>query len=420
MSGADTKVVRGGRDSAPAMSTPLSESTQHVPDLPRFGRFEAAAELGAGAMGTVFRARDKALGRDVAIKALTAGGDAGIRERFLREARAIGAVLHANILAIYDASTEGDTPYIVMELATGGSLWDQVKSGPLHIETVRQVGIQIARALAAAHAANILHRDVKPANILQTSAGIWKLADFGIARLPDSTLTTTGQFLGSPSYAAPESLQRGEFSPASDVYALGVTLYEALAGSPPHGDHGMQSLMRKLEEDAPPLHTRVSVPGPLGASIMAAVARDPSRRPTAEQLANMLAAVEQVPVIPHVSATSLGIAPVVLPRAASPVTLSTGPAAVVAAAGWTRNQKLVVAAIAVLALLLIIWRVRDRPAADASAPSANAEDTEESSEPADDQPMVYDQDGNPVDEETRRQVLDEMNSRGRGRGKKHR
>ncbi|HEY5951826.1 MAG TPA: serine/threonine-protein kinase, partial [Kofleriaceae bacterium] len=373
MSGADTKVIRGARDSEPAASKPATPAveTQHVPDLPRFGRFRAAAELGAGAMGTVFRARDEALGRDVAIKALSAGGDAGIRERFLREARAIGAVHHANILAIYDASTEGDTPYIVMELATGGSLWDVLKSGPIHVETVRQVGIQIARALAAAHAANILHRDVKPANILATSPGTWKLADFGIARLPDSTLTVTGQFLGSPSYAAPESLQKGEFSPASDVYALGVTLYEALAGTPPHGDNGMQSLMRKLEEDPPPLHTRVSVPGPLGASIMAAVARDPARRPTAEQLANMLCAVEQVPVIEHVSATSLGVAPFALPPAAAPVTL---PAAPAGATGWSRTQKLVVAAIVALALVLIVWRVRDRP--NPTVPSAVDENDE--------------------------------------------
>jgi eukaryotic-like serine/threonine-protein kinase len=430
MSGGDTKVMRGARDSsaskpAPAASVATkpsrtaSEATEHVPDLPRFGRFRAAAELGAGAMGTVFRARDESLSRDVAIKALSAGGDAGIRERFLREARAIGAVHHSNILAIYDASVEGDTPYIVMELAAGGSLWDQMKSGPLHVETVRQVGIQIARALAAAHAANILHRDVKPANILATAPGTWKLADFGIARLPDSTLTVTGQFLGSPSYAAPESLQRGEFSPASDVYALGVTLYEALAGTPPHGDHDMRSLMRKLEEDPPPLHTRVSVPGPLGASIMAAVARDPARRPTAEQLANMLSAVEHVPFVPPVTATSLGISPVVLPRAASPVTLSAGPARA-GTTGWTRTQKLVVAAVAVLALLVIIWRVRDGSAPSDNGSNARAADDEDNREPDEEQPTVLDQYGNPVDEETAKQILDEMNSRGRGRGKKHR
>ncbi|NVB82427.1 MAG: serine/threonine protein kinase [Kofleriaceae bacterium] len=406
MSGTDTKVIRGGSESAPVARPHPPDTTQFVPDLPRFGRFQTTAELGAGAMGTVFRAHDDALGRDVAIKALSAGNDAGIRERFLREARAIGAVHHPNILAIYDASTEGDTPYIVMELATAGALWDRVRAGRVDAETVRQVGIQIGRALAAAHAANILHRDVKPANILGTALGVWKLADFGIARLPDSTLTATGQFLGSPSYAAPESLQKGEFSPASDVYALGVTLYEALAGTPPHGDHDMRSLMRKLSEDPPPVQTRVAVPGPLGAAIMAALARDPGRRPSAEQLASMLAATEHASAPPAAS-RDMAVAPV-------------------ATRGWTHKQKLVVAAIAVLALLFIIWRERDRPvpaaAANAHAPDATADEGEEISEPDLQQPTVLDQYGNPVDEETARQVLEQLQheGRGRGRGKHHR
>jgi hypothetical protein len=153
---------------------------------------------------------------------------------------------------------------------------------------------------------------------------------------------------------------------------------------------------------------------------MAAVARDPARRPTAEQLANMLAAVEQVPIIPSVTATRFGVGPVVLPPVAAPVTLSSGPVPG-GAPGWTRNQKLAVAAIALLALLLIIWRVRDPDSATGrNEPNAAVEDSEDSREPEDDEPMVYDQYGNPVDEETRRQVLDEMNSRGRGRGKKRR
>jgi serine/threonine protein kinase len=416
MSGADTKVIRGGSDPAASEVTPVpATATEHVPDLPRFGRFQAAAELGAGAMGTVFRARDQALGRDVAIKALSAGGDAGIRERFVREARAIGAVHHPNILAIYDASTEGETPYIVMELATGGSLWDLVKRGPVAAETVRQVGIQIAHALAAAHRAGILHRDVKPANILATTPGTWKLADFGIARLPDSTLTVTGQFLGSPSYAAPESLQRGEFSAASDVYALGVTLYEALAGTPPHGDHGMQSLMRKLEEDAPPVQTRVSVPGPLGAAIMAAVARDPSRRPSAHELASMMAAVEHAPAVASATATQFGVGPITMPPAAVPVTLPTAPPH-----ATKSRTRLVLAAIAVIALLVIVWRVRDDSKSSAPGTNASRASDEEDVEADGDPPMVLDQYGNPVDEETARQVLEELDHRGRGRGKKRR
>jgi serine/threonine protein kinase len=148
---------------------------------------------------------------------------------------------------------------------------------------VREVGIQIARALEAAHAADIVHRDVKPANILARNDA-WKLADFGIAKMPDSTLTREGTFIGSPSYAAPESLRDGTFGPASDVYGLAATLYEALAGSPPHGDHELLSVARKLDTDPPPLDC-----GAVGEAIMSGLARDPAARPTAGELARLLA-----------------------------------------------------------------------------------------------------------------------------------
>jgi serine/threonine-protein kinase len=259
---------------------------------PTFGRFRVLGLLGTGASGSVYRAHDDVLGRPVAIKALHPNCDPTVRARFVHEARAVGALLHPNIVASFDAGIEGDTPYLVMELARG-SLRERMRSGGgLDVDTVRSIGIQIARALAAAHAANILHRDVKPANILVSglaSGDTWKLGDFGIARLPDSTLTDTGQFLGSPSYAAPESLRAATFTPASDVYALAATLYEALAGAPPHGDHDMPSVVRKLEHDAPPLYLRCAVPRPLSDAIMTALSRDPEQRPTAAAFASQLA-----------------------------------------------------------------------------------------------------------------------------------
>jgi serine/threonine protein kinase len=287
--GSGVRVAKPGASGAdaPHSNGARGDRTQHVADLPRFGRFRALAELGSGAMGTVYRAQDEVLGRAVAIKALHSR-DAGTRERFLREARAIGAVLHPNILAVYDAGSDDQQPYLVMELAAGGSLRERIKAGRLPVETVRLLGIQIARALAAAHGASILHRDIKPANILAAN-DVWKLADFGIARIPDSTLTVEGQFLGSPSYAAPESLRAGQFSPASDVYSLGATLYEALSGVPPHGDHDMQSIVRKLEQDPPPVHTRIAVPAAISRAIMATLARDPAKRPSADTLAHLLA-----------------------------------------------------------------------------------------------------------------------------------
>lgn len=289
-----------GEDHDGVVNVPPVDETQFVPDgdtsgmrvvaapPARFGRFRVISLLGTGATGSVYRAHDDVLGRAVAIKALHPGCEPAVRSRFLNEARAIGSVLHPNILGVFDAGTEGDTPFMVMELA-GRSLRDAMRVHTLDIDGARRAGIQIARALAAAHAAKILHRDVKPANILATDATTWKLADFGIARLPDSTLTDTGQFLGSPSYAAPESLRRGEFTPASDIYALAATLYEAIAGAPPHGDHDMQSVVRKLEHDPPPLHLRCPVPRAIADAITAALARDPAARPSAEDFAHRLA-----------------------------------------------------------------------------------------------------------------------------------
>jgi serine/threonine protein kinase len=377
-----------------SMRAPSGTSTQHVPDLPRFGRYQTVAELGSGAMGTVYRAHDEVLGRAVAIKVLHLQGDAAVRERFLREARAVGATQHPNIIAIYDAGTDGDAPYLVMELASGGSLRERVKAGRVPPDVVQQVGIQVARALAAAHAANILHRDIKPANILAVDGGTWKLADFGIARLPDSTLTITGQFLGSPSYAAPESLRSGEFSAASDVYGLGATLYEALSGQTPHGDHDMRSIIRKLEEEPTPVTSIVAAPGSLGDAIMAALARDPARRPSAEQLAAMLAGIDA-----PARAVAAAI-PSAAPRAARP--------------RW-----LVVATLAGIALLAVMV-VKSRggsPTTSGAAipglttPVVGADDSADSSaddEPASERPQVFDQYGNPVDDETAREVLDQL------------
>jgi serine/threonine protein kinase len=381
------------------------DQTQRVADLPRFGRFRALAEIGSGAMGTVYRAHDDVLGRAVAIKALHAR-DTGTRERFLREARAIGAVLHPNILAVYDAGTDDNTPYLVMELAALGTLRDRIRMGPLPIETVREIGIQIARALAAAHAADIVHRDVKPANILATG-DLWKLADFGIARLPDSTLTVEGQFLGSPSYAAPEALRSGQCSPASDVYALGATLYEALTGVPPHGDHDMQSVVRKLEQDAPPVVTRRPVPGALNDALMATLDRDPAKRPSAEELAQLLAASET-------------------------------DERRVARAPSTRT-KVIAIALAAVAIAFVIFAVtrEKRGTAPSLQPSFVPREQPHAAEPAapaplepsQPQPQIVDQWGNPVDDETAAKILEQMkrdaeseldNVRGKRKKRKHR
>jgi serine/threonine-protein kinase len=433
----------------------VSSETQFVPDLPRFGRYRALSSLGAGGMGTVYRAEDEVLGRPVAVKVLHSHGDPAARERFLREARAFGAVPHDNILAIYDAGTAGETPYLVMELAPGGSLRDRLTAGPLEPEVVRRIGIQIARALAAAHGAGILHRDVKPGNILAVEGERWKLADFGIARMPDSQLTVAGQFLGSPSYAAPESLRAGEFSPAADVYGLGATLYEAIAGVPPHGDHDMRSLLRKLEAPAPPLRELRAVPPSLEAAIMAAVALEPAQRPSAEELASRLAAFEDSMIVAPIAV------PVEAPGAASGAAAIAAPNA--APASRSRRRLLVGALLAAAVLALAILAdggsspaasgARDSrlPAspflgpiggqtAPAAAPGTSSdparsgqpgeagapdqpEQPEQPEQPGEPRSRYVDQYGNPMDEATARRLLEQREqqprARGRGRGKKH-
>ena len=263
-------------------------------DTPRYGRYQTLKLLGSGGMGAVYLARDELLGRDVAIKTIRPmpmNGLAGemFRARFMNEARAIASLAHANIVRVFDLGFEGDTPYLVMEVIAGASLKDRVEQrGRLTPIEARVLGVQIARALQAAHGAGILHRDVKPANVLEAEEGVWKLADFGVAHVPDSSLTMSGQFLGSPAYAAPEAMERGESGPAMDVYGVGATLYEALTGEPPRGPRPVA----ELNPDVPP---------ELAATIMQALARDPARRPSVAELADGLASARAVPILAPVA-----------------------------------------------------------------------------------------------------------------------
>ncbi|MCE9572712.1 MAG: protein kinase [Deltaproteobacteria bacterium] len=260
----------------------------------RFGRYRVEATLGAGAMGEVHAAIDEALGREVAIKTIrNRGGINGqlLDDRFRQEARAIAALSHPNIVALYDVGFDGDPPYLVMERVAGPSLKEQLAAGPLSPDDARALGVQLARALAAAHARGILHRDVKPANVLAAGPGIWKLADFGVAHVPDSSLTITGQFVGSPAYAAPEALALGQFSAAADIYGLGAILYEALSGTCAFDSSSITSLASLLERRPPPPLAQVApgVPADLAAAVARAIDPEPANRPTADELAALIA-----------------------------------------------------------------------------------------------------------------------------------
>ena len=262
----------------------------------RLGRYRIIEPLGAGSMGSVYLARDGLLGRDVAVKTVQAAGvpefqAAMFQARFMNEARAIAALSHPHVLPVYDMGIEDGIPYLVMELAGGKSLRATLdEQGSVALYEARAIGTQIAGALTAAHAQGILHRDVKPANILEVEPNVWKLGDFGVAHVPDSSLTLAGQFVGSPAYAAPEALQRGEFTVACDVYSLAATLYEATSGAGPHGVRGFLSPGALERREAPPdLAERCpNLPPIFAHAITRALAFDPALRPTAAEFGQEL------------------------------------------------------------------------------------------------------------------------------------
>ncbi|HEU5333573.1 MAG TPA: protein kinase [Actinocrinis sp.] len=274
------------------------------------GRFELLERLGAGGMGTVWRAYDAMLHREVALKEVTFHDAASpfdpvdavaarvMRERTLREARALARLHHPNVVTIYHIvdSAEAAHPWLVMELVTGGSLADRLKRGPLAPLEAAGIGRGVLAALRAAHAAGIQHRDVKPANVLLRPDGSPVLTDFGIAALRESAgLTATGSLIGSPEYIAPERIRGEEGDPASDLWSLAMLLYVALEGhNPLHRDTAMATLAAVL--DAPiPSPTRA---GPLAPVLSAMLVREAAARPDAARFDHMLAQIEHGPVNP--------------------------------------------------------------------------------------------------------------------------
>ena len=261
--------------------------------------------LGAGGFATVYRAHPAQLGRDVAVKIDNRVlADERDRRRFLREAHAAAKLSgHPHVVGVHDANiTAHGTPYMVMELCTGGSLADQLdRQGPLHHEQVRDLGIRLADALAAAHAEGVLHRDIKPGNILVDRYGTPKLADFGLAALLDAQggSTVTRDAL-SPSYAPPEAFAMAEPTPQADVYSLAATLYTLLAGKPPRPvpwpitsfDHLGEILRR-------PVTAVNGVPPALHETIARALHPDANlRTPSAAQFRDELRNPAQLPVAP--------------------------------------------------------------------------------------------------------------------------
>lgn len=252
------------------------------------GRYVLRTTIGAGGMGTVWRAHDELLRRDVAVKEvlLPPGLPAAERdmlcERTLREARAAAALNHPSVIRVFDVVNDDNQPWIVMELLEARSLADIIREdGPLPPRTVAAIGLAVLGALEAAHVAGVLHRDIKPGNVMVAPDGRTTLTDFGVASAPgDSSLTSTGLLLGSPQYIAPERARGQAFGPASDLFSLGATLYAAVQGKPPF-DRGdpLPTLTAVVGEDPDPMPQA----GPLQPVLTGLLIKDPAERFTHAQ-----------------------------------------------------------------------------------------------------------------------------------------
>jgi serine/threonine protein kinase len=247
-------------------------------------RYRILEPLGSGGMAGVHLAYDEVLGRDVALKVLGyhLADDEEFVERFRREARIAAALSHPNIASIHDLGETGDgTYYIVMEYVPGGTLKDRIRKGPLPPSTAIAIALQVARALEAAHVKGTIHRDVKPQNILLTEAGVVKVVDFGIARAAAfSKLTRTGHVLGTTSYMSPEQAGGKPASPRSDLYSLGVVLYEMLTGKLPYRPDtaGLIAARPTRGPLRPPKQVNPAVPAKLSDAVVRLLAQDPKQR----------------------------------------------------------------------------------------------------------------------------------------------
>lgn len=270
--------------------------------------------LGRGGMADVYRATDLVLGRTVAVKVLREQTEEGSeRARFVDEARTLAGLSHPGLTTVLDAGITGAQPYLVMELVEGSSLAECCAGTPLPPATVSGIGAQLADALAYAHRAGVVHRDVKPANVLITTDDRAVLTDFGIARLLHHTSghTRTGHTIGSPHYFAPEQVRGEQITPAVDVYSLGLVLLEALTGERQYAGPPMEAALQRLT--SPPT-VPAGTPEPWPSLLCSMTDLDPRARPPAAEVAAALRAQDEVTATrvlsqPIVPASTAPVAP---------------------------------------------------------------------------------------------------------------
>jgi serine/threonine protein kinase len=254
----------------------------------RIGRYEVVKTIGKGAMGVVYKARDPLLDRVVAVKTIMSPQGQGRRvrsaflERFQREAKAAAKMQHPAIVTIFDVGVdeESGAPFMVLEYLPGESLADRLDRVRIPLSRCVSIALDLASALSFAHRQRIVHRDVKPANVLHAGDNRWKLADFGIARMPDSDLTQVGIFMGTPGYSPPEAIKEGRYTPQADVFAWGACFYELLSGRIPYeGPDTKTTNGYVVQGNAPsPARHDPSIPEPLATVTMTALTPSDQKR----------------------------------------------------------------------------------------------------------------------------------------------
>jgi hypothetical protein len=283
----------------------LLGSPNHPEMLGRLGRYDIEKIIGSGGMGIVLKAHDSELNRPIAIKLLAPhlSHVGAARERFAREGRAAAAVVHEHVVAIYNVEVEGTLPFLTMQYVPGRSLQTRVdEDGPLAVEEMLRIGMQAAAGLAAAHAQGLVHRDVKPSNILlEDTVERAVLTDFGLARaMDDASLTQTGIIAGTPHYMSPEQATGGEIDHRSDLFCLGAVLYFMATGHPPFRASSALAVLHRIsqEEHRPVWHWNKNVPDELCDIVDQLLEKKPSRRlanaeEVRQRLASLLSRVQQ-------------------------------------------------------------------------------------------------------------------------------
>jgi serine/threonine-protein kinase len=279
-------------DNTVMLDTSGGSETQPAPaqgtSLPKLGRYQILGEIGKGAMGVVYRARDPMINREVALKVIPLAEEFDgyeleeARTKFFREAEMAGRLSHPHIVTIYDAGEDGGTAYIAMELLRGTHLVDYTSaSRTLPAAIAIELVARLADALHYAHQNQVVHRDIKPANVMfDAPSGELKITDFGIARLTDSNRTKTGVVLGTPSFMSPEQLQGRVVTGSSDLFSLGITLYQLLTAQLPFRADSMPGLMLKIAQEphTPARLVNPALPEGVDAFFDRALAKPPAER----------------------------------------------------------------------------------------------------------------------------------------------